>query len=116
MDGVPNQDTHPLTKAFTTDSANLCHWDGLCPACESVNASKDVHKTPGWWQWAHDINVETKGRYCVSLHLGALACLAGLCPDTLVSPHGGETSVECDTKARVSGLWSVKTQNSRPCV
>ena len=52
---------------------------------KSVDAGKQVGKTPGWWEWSDDVNVNHveaciggreggKRGYCVPLHLGSLAC------------------------------------------
>ena len=44
VDGTPNLEIHPLTKACATVLAAcyVCDWDGFWPAGESIIASKQV--------------------------------------------------------------------------
>ena len=79
----PHPSTHEgLCNRLCCDMGNRNY---LWPAGESVDAGKQVSKTPGWWKRSDNVNVNHveacigggeggKWGYGVPLHLGSLAC------------------------------------------
>ena len=86
VEGVPNLEIHPATRARATASAVMhCRGIASCrPACEPVDAGKNKGETVRWREWADKVDmylVETdvwgrKGRRRsdrVSMYFGTLA-------------------------------------------